>query len=196
MSAVLALVLLGGARRNAPDGWRAMRHPVGAWTGALIPPLTIVDPPREVMRGDSLRLRILAPSRRTIAFHTRATGAPWSERTLDVSSGAASVTLGPLDADVALVASDGRVQTDTVMVHVTDRPFVGDVVHSRDLSRVSGPAGGDDAGGRAGARAARHDARDSRARERGARCGRARERARHGATRAGGAQLRRASQRV
>ncbi|MBA2685186.1 MAG: hypothetical protein H0U66_11930 [Gemmatimonadaceae bacterium] len=104
-----------------------MRHPVGAWTGALIPPLTIVDPPREVMRGDSLRVRILAPSRRTIAFHTRATGAPWSERVLDVSNGAASVTLGPLDADIALVATDGRTQTDTVVVRVTDRPFVGDV---------------------------------------------------------------------
>ena len=127
VSAILALVLLGGARRNAPDGWRAMRHPVGAWTGALVPPLTIVDPPPAVMRGDSLRLRILAPSRRTIAFHTRATGAPWSERVLDVSNGATSVTLGPLNADVALVASDGRVQTDTVIVHVTDRPFVGDV---------------------------------------------------------------------
>ncbi|HEX2674982.1 MAG TPA: DUF4175 family protein, partial [Polyangiales bacterium] len=125
--ALLALVLLGGARRNAPDGWRAMQHPVGAWTGALVPPLSIVDPPREVMRGDSLRLRILAPSRRTIEFHTRATGAPWSTRTLDVSDGATSVTLGPLDADVALVATDGRTQTDTVVVRVTDRPFVGDV---------------------------------------------------------------------
>jgi len=125
--ALLALVLLGGARRNAPDGWRAMRHPVGAWTGALVPPLSIVDAPREVMRGDSLRLRILAPARRTIEFHTRATGAPWSTRTLEVSDGATSVTLGPLDADVALVASDGRTQTDTVVVHVTDRPFVGDV---------------------------------------------------------------------
>ncbi len=125
--ALLALVLLGGARRNAPDGWRAMQHPVGAWTGALVPPLSIVDPPREVMRGDSLRLRILAPARKTIDFHTRATGAPWSARTLDVSDGAAWVTLGPLDADVALVASDGRTQTDTVVVHVTDRPFVGDV---------------------------------------------------------------------
>ena len=125
--ALLALVLLGGARRNAPDGWRAMQHPVGAWTGALVPPLSIVDPPREVMRGDSLRLRILAPSRRTIEFHTRATGAPWSARTLDVSDGAATVTLGPLDADVALVATDGRTQTDTVVVRVTDRPFVGDV---------------------------------------------------------------------
>ena len=125
--ALLALVLLGGARRNAPDGWRAMRHPVGAWTGALVPPLSIVEPPREVMRGDSLRLRILAPSRRTIEFHTRATGAPWSARTLDVSDGAAAVTLGPLDADVALVATDGRTHTDTVVVRVTDRPFVGDV---------------------------------------------------------------------
>jgi hypothetical protein len=125
--ALLALVLLGGARRNAPDGWRAMQHPVGAWTGTLVPPLAIVDPPREVMRGDSLRLRVLAPSRKTIELHTRATGAPWSARTLDVSDGAAVVTLGPLDADVALVATDGRTQTDTVVVRVTDRPFVGDV---------------------------------------------------------------------
>lgn len=125
--AILALVLLGGARRNAPDGWRAMQHPVGAWTGTLIPRLSIVNPPREVMRGDSLRLRILAPSRKTIDFHTRATGAPWSARTLEVTDGAASVTLGPLDADVALVATDGRTQTDTVVVRVTDRPFVGDV---------------------------------------------------------------------
>ena len=125
--ALLALVLLGGARRNAPDGWRAMRHPVGTWTGTLIPPMRIADAPREVMRGDSLRLHIIAPSRRTIAFRSRATGAPWSERTLDVSDGTAAVTLGPLDADVALVASDGRTQTDTVVVRVTDRPFVGDV---------------------------------------------------------------------
>ncbi|MEP7066773.1 MAG: DUF4175 family protein [Gemmatimonadota bacterium] len=125
--ALAALVVFGGARRSAPDGWRAMRHPVGAWTGALIPPLSIVSPPREVMRGDSLRLRILAPSRRSIEFHVRATGAPWSARTLDVSGGAAAVTLGPLDADVALVATDGRTQTDTVVVRVTDRPFVGDV---------------------------------------------------------------------
>ena len=143
VSAMLALVLLGGARRNAPDGWRAMRHPVGAWTGALIPPLRIVDPPREVMRGDSLRLRILAPSRRTIAFHTRATGAPWSERMLDVSDGATSVTLGPLDADIALVASDGRTQTDTVIVRVTDRPFVGDVairaIYPAYLGRAAEP---------------------------------------------------------
>jgi hypothetical protein len=44
-----------------------------------------------------------------------------------VSGGAASATLGPLDADVALVVTDGRTQTDTVVVRVTDRAFVGDV---------------------------------------------------------------------
>ena len=125
--ALLALVMLGGARRNAPDGWRAMRHPVGAWTGTLVPPMRITDAPAEVMRGDSLRLHIAAPSRRTIELRSRTTGAPWSTRTLDVAAGTAAVTLGPLDADVALVASDGRTHTDTVVVRVTDRPFVGDV---------------------------------------------------------------------
>ncbi len=190
VSAMLALVLLGGARRNAPDGWRAMRHPVGAWTGALIPPLRIVDPPREVMRGDSLRLRILAPSRRAIAFHTRATGAPWSERMLEVTDGATSVTLGPLDADIALVASDGRTQTDTVTVRVTDRPFVGDVairaIYPAYLGRAAEPVPAGET-----VRVPRGTTlRDSRPRVRRARCRGARERARHDSSQARWAQLR------
>jgi hypothetical protein len=125
--ALLALGLLASARTRAPDGWRAMRHPVGAWTGALLPPLAIVNPPHAVMRGDTLELRIVAPARRTVELHSRATGAPWTTRVLDVADGTAAATLGPLDADVALVVADGRTHTDTVIVRVTDRPFVGDV---------------------------------------------------------------------
>ena len=65
--AMLALVLLGGARRNSPDGWRAMRHPVGAWTGALIPSAHDRGP---AARGDARRLAAAAHSR-ALATHDR-----------------------------------------------------------------------------------------------------------------------------
>ncbi|HJR63332.1 MAG TPA: hypothetical protein VJ803_06490, partial [Gemmatimonadaceae bacterium] len=126
-AAGLAILLLAAASRAAPDGWRAMRHPVKAWTGELLPPLVVVDPPAEILRGERLRLRISAPARRQLTLHTRTTGAPWSAQPLLVKDGAAEIVLGPLDADLALVAADGRVTSDTVSIHVTDRPFVGDV---------------------------------------------------------------------
>ncbi len=125
--AVAAIALLGGARAHAPDGWNALRHPLMAWTGALLPPLTILDVPPSIMRGERLRLRIAAPARREVDLHLRATGAPWRSQPLAVTAGLASADVGTVDADLVLVATDGRTSSDTVMVHVTDRPFVGDI---------------------------------------------------------------------
>jgi hypothetical protein len=121
------ITVLGAARSRAPDGWRALRHPVGALTGAILAPIQIVDPPRAVMRGEKLRLELRAPERRTLTLRVRATGRPWESITLPVRGGAASAALGPVDADLAIVASDGRMLSDTALVRVTDRPFVGDV---------------------------------------------------------------------
>jgi hypothetical protein len=126
-AAGVGILLLAAASRAAPDGWRAMRHPVQAWTGELLAPLVVVDPPAEILRGERLRLRISAPERRQVTLHTRTTGAPWSAQPVAVKDGTAEIVLGPLDADLALVAGDGRVTSDTVSIHVTDRPFVGDV---------------------------------------------------------------------
>lgn len=132
-SILSALVAIGSlasvavARDVAPDGWRAMRHPVKAWSGDLLPPLVILDPPTHVLRGEEVRLTIAAPERRVVQLHARATGRPWSEQALPVDDGTATVVLGPVDADLALVASDGRAASDTVVIQVTDRPFVGDV---------------------------------------------------------------------
>ncbi len=125
--ALAAFSFLGAARSRAPDGWRAIRHPVGALTGGILAPLRIVDVPRSVMRGEKLRVTVSAPERRDVTLHLRATGKPWSSVALPVKSGSAATLLGPMDADVAVVASDGRVSSDTVIIRVTDRPFVGDV---------------------------------------------------------------------
>ena len=130
LSAVVAigsLATVAVARDVAPDGWRAMRHPVKAWSGDLLPPLVILDPPSHVLRGEAVKLSVAAPERRVVQLHTRATGRPWTEQSLVVEQGTASVVLGPVDADVALIATDGRATSDTVVIHVTDRPFVGDV---------------------------------------------------------------------
>ncbi len=126
-AATAGMFLLGAARDAAPDGWRALRHPLGAWNGSLLAPLVIVDPPHAVMRGERVRVRIRASERRFVSLQRRVTGASWQSETLPVSNGDAVTMLGPLDADVILVASDARSASDTVIIKVTDRPFVGDV---------------------------------------------------------------------
>ena len=131
-AATAGMFLLGAARDAAPDGWRALRHPLGAWNGSLLEPLIIVDPPRAVMRGERVRVRIRASERRFVSLQKRVTGASWQSETLPVSNGDAVTMLGPLDADVMLVASDARSASDTVIIKVTDRPFVGDVAISAE----------------------------------------------------------------
>jgi hypothetical protein len=126
-AALLGVLALGAARTASPDGWRAMRHPVGAYTGTLLEPITMVNAPPAVLRGERVRLTIRAPHRRSITLASRATGRPWRSDALPVTGDVATVQLGPVDADLMLVADDGRVRSDTVHIRVTDRPFVGDV---------------------------------------------------------------------
>jgi hypothetical protein len=126
-AAVIGILALGAARTASPDGWRAIRHPLGAYTGRLLEPITLANVPPAVLRGERVRLTILAPHRRGITLASRATGRPWRTDALAVTGDVATVQLGPVDADLVLVASDGRVSSDTVVIRVTDRPFVGDV---------------------------------------------------------------------
>lgn len=125
LAGALLLLALSGFR---PDGARALAHPLRAWRGTLLPPLGFENLPPIVLRGERLRVRIRADGRDRIVLRDRATGAAWRESRLDVrDDGVAEATLGPVDADLALVASDGRLTSDTMLVRVTDRPFVGDV---------------------------------------------------------------------
>ena len=122
---VVLIAAFVGAKR--PDGFRALAHPVDAWRGALLPRLQIADAPSRALRGSTLKLTVRASGRSTVALRRRSTGNAWVETALTVSNGTVSTELGPLDADLTLVASDGRAMSDTVVVRVVDRPFLGDV---------------------------------------------------------------------
>ncbi|MEX2154859.1 MAG: hypothetical protein WD825_16065 [Gemmatimonadaceae bacterium] len=124
----LALLLLAAPSLN--DGLLAIRHPVAAWRGTLIPALNFKNLPTDLLRGESTRIAVDARGRRRIHLSTRATGEGWRSITLAVDSarGIATVVVGPVRGDVLLVASDGRSTTDTAVIRVTDRPFVGSVL--------------------------------------------------------------------
>ncbi|OYV66767.1 MAG: hypothetical protein B7Z72_10745, partial [Gemmatimonadetes bacterium 21-71-4] len=97
--------------------------------GTLLAPLAFRDLPAIVMRGDILRVTITAPGRASVRLQDRTTGEGWATRELAVSpaTGTAAVTLGPLRGDLSLVVTDGRARSDTAVVRVADRPFVGGV---------------------------------------------------------------------
>ncbi|MBI3790022.1 MAG: hypothetical protein HY275_03995 [Gemmatimonadetes bacterium] len=118
---------LGGVAARGPDGWRALVHPVSAATGALLPRLTIDVPGPRVVRGQPARFIVHAEGRRAVLMRRRATGGAWREEELRVNEGTAAFTVAAVDADLALVATDGRATSDTARVSVVDRPFVGDV---------------------------------------------------------------------
>jgi hypothetical protein len=122
-----AAILLGIVAPIRSDGLMAILRPVRAWRGTLLGPLTFDRLPSVVMRGDTVRVTISAPGRSGIQLYQRATGEGWSLRPLAVTrdSGIAVITLGPLRGDLSLVATDGRAWSDTAVVRVTDRPFVG-----------------------------------------------------------------------
>jgi hypothetical protein len=115
--------------RSAPaTGLAALAHPWDAASGTLLPAIRWTDPPSALVRGQPLALRLLAPGRRTLQVSLRETGRPWRQLTVPVrEDGAAALALGPTDADVALVATDGRAASDTLRVRVTDRAYLGDV---------------------------------------------------------------------
>jgi hypothetical protein len=126
----VTLALLLFAAPSLSDGLLAIRRPIAAWRGTLIPALHFKGLPSELLRGETLRVEVDAGGRRTLTLASRTTGEGWQSAALDVDqvTGVATTILGPVRGDLMLVASDGRSMTDTVVVRVTDRPFVGGVV--------------------------------------------------------------------
>ena len=122
---VLLVALLTASRTG--DGWSALAHPVDAWRGTLLPKLDIGGAPRRTLRGSNVSVTVAARGRSAVSLRRRTTGNAWVETALHVEGGQARAEFGPLDADLTLVASDGRALSDTVVVRVVDRPFLGDV---------------------------------------------------------------------
>ena len=123
----IGVAVLIGATRGSPDGWRALRRPIAARNGSLLPRLQIVTPGPRVLRGSPAVLRVRASGRRSVVVLRRATGGAWITSELPVKGGVAVLSLPQVDADLAVVATDGRASSDTARLTVTDRPFVGEV---------------------------------------------------------------------
>ena len=127
--ALVTLALLLWAAPTLNDGLLAIRRPIAAWRGTLLPALAFRDLPPELLRGESIRVSVNAQGRRKVELRTRATGEGWRDAVMlvDSASGVATTTIGPVRGDLVLIASDGRSATDSTIVRVTDRPFVGGV---------------------------------------------------------------------
>jgi hypothetical protein len=127
--AAVTVLTLGWAVPVFDDGWLAMVRPVRAWTGTLLPRIEFVGLPPAVLRGETLRLQIAAAQRGRVMLSQRVLGEGWRSIAvpIDRSRGAGVIDVGPLRGDLLIVATDGRSTTDTVLVPVTDRPFVGGV---------------------------------------------------------------------
>jgi len=127
--ATVAVAALAFAVPSFNDGLLAILKPVRAWQGTLLPRLSFENLPPAVLRGETLRLRIAAPQRGTVTLAQRIPGEVWATQTVAVDrrSGIATLDVGPLRGDLTIVATDGRSASDTGVVRVTDRPFVGAV---------------------------------------------------------------------
>jgi len=127
--ALLAVVALGWTAPVYRDGLTAVLQPVRAWRGTLLPKLAFRDLPAVVLRGEPLTLQVEAPGRSAITVTSRTPGEAWSTHDVDVNprTHLARLDLGAMGGEVTLVASDGRSESDTARVGVTDRPFVGAV---------------------------------------------------------------------
>jgi hypothetical protein len=144
-AATMAVAALAFAAPNFNDGMWAILRPLSAWDGTLLPRLAFENLPPDVLRGETVRIRISAPRRTTVALSQRVPGEAWRTQTLvvDARTSLASVEVGPLRGDLRVVASDGRTASDTGVVHVTDRPFVGAVsIRATYPSYLARPAEG------------------------------------------------------
>jgi len=143
--AAVAMAALAFAAPHFNDGLLAIMRPVSAWDGSLLPHINFTNLPPAVLRGETLRLQVSAPRRGSISLAQRTPGEAWATQTLtvDAATGVATVEVGPLRGDLTIVASDGRTASDTAVVHVTDRPFVGAVsVRATYPSYLGRPAEG------------------------------------------------------
>jgi hypothetical protein len=123
-----AALVAGWTSRAAADGWRVMGRPIAAARGELLAPLGFEGLPIGVARGRSLAITLRAAGRPAAQVRWRTLGAGWRDTLLAVATdGRARLTFGRVEADLRLVASDGRTTTDTALVRAVDRPFLGDV---------------------------------------------------------------------
>ncbi len=126
-TATLAAASLAAARSN--DGFSAVVHPVKAFRGTLLSPLSFDRLPAAVPRGMPVTARVHAEGRQAVTFSRRAAGEAWRDTVVlvDGSTGMASLSLGSVRAPVSIRVADGRAPVAEATIAVADRGWIGDV---------------------------------------------------------------------
>jgi hypothetical protein len=88
---------------------------------------------------------LFAEGRDSALLHSRRAGEAWQARPVSLTAGRGEVVLGPLDADLSLVAESGRRRSDTVRVTLRPSLFVADLAltarYPTYVNRPSEPVG-------------------------------------------------------
>jgi len=128
-ASLMALAVLGLSSWRAQDGFAAMRHPINAWRGLLLPALAFDGLRDEMPRGMPLTLRVRAAGRTQVTVSVRADGSAWRDEVLAVDpvTSLALLELGPVRAPLTVRVDDGRAPVLERTVTVGDRGWIGDV---------------------------------------------------------------------
>ncbi len=122
-----ALAALIGAAALWSDGAEALANPIGAWRGTLLPELVLVAP-TVALRGATPTIHVRGEGRDALTLEMRKSDGKVVTDRLTLAGDSAQHTLPVLDNDVTLTISDGRATSAPHRVHVTDKPYLGDVV--------------------------------------------------------------------
>ncbi len=122
-----ALVALIGAGLLWSDGAEALANPIGAWRGTLLPQL-VLEAPVVVLRGAAPVVRVQGSGRTSLMLAMTKSDGKVVTETITLKNETGQRTLPVLDADVVLTISDGRATSAPHRIHVTDKPYLGDVV--------------------------------------------------------------------
>jgi hypothetical protein len=138
-----AAILVAGALVLASAGPTRGRpallwHPGEAWS-AVLSPLTLELSEREVDRGGTVAISVLARGRQRAILWVRAPGEAWRGQGLRLDSiGRTTTTLGPLESDVFVRLSSGGRSSDTLQVKVRIPAFLGTLAVTARYPRYLG----------------------------------------------------------
>ena len=109
------------------DGAEALADPIATFNGTLLPEL-VLEAPTVALRGAAPVIRVRGPGRRSLTLAMKKSDGKIISDVLPLVGDSALRTLPVLDNDVTLTISDGRATSAPHRIHVTDKPYLGDVV--------------------------------------------------------------------
>lgn len=122
------VLLLSAAGTFLPDGLMAVRHPLRAFDGTLLPELKFDNLPPTVPRGMPVTVHISAVGRKSVTVSRHSQGEAWTDTALSVpQEGRLTFELGPLSSRTELKIADGRSPVATAVLDIEERGWIGNI---------------------------------------------------------------------